>query len=279
MTEIVTRETLYNVETKLPTLSIIMVSYNQGSNIEQAILSVINQDYPYLEFIIIDGGSTDNTREIIDKYSSYIDLVISETDEGMYHARNKGIFLARGEYIGFLNTDDIFYPNALKDIGLKILENKNVDMIFGFTIGVNKYGEKMPRVLFGPNIDTNKAKYFKTMKTIPDQSTFYKRTVFPIIGIYDTSLKFGADTDLKCRIIKKGLSIIAFEKIIAAWRIYDEALTFRADLKNIRFKEAIKINNRYTQTLINYYNVRLLLYTYFVPLIKKILKYEKQNSL
>jgi len=278
MTEVYTNETKNNGYFKLPSISIIMVSYNQGSKIEQAILSVINQNYPNLEFIIIDGGSTDDTIEIIGKYKAYIKILISEPDKGMYHARNKGIFLCTGDYVGFLNTDDVFYPNALREIGMSILEKNNAEMIFGYTIGINRNGQELARVLFGQDIDTSKTNYFNSMKTIPDQSTFYKRSVFSIIGIYDTSLRFGADTDLKCRIIKNELSIIVLEKIIAGWRIYEDALTFRPDLKYVRFIEAIKINYRYSNRIFNYYTLRLLYYTFLLPPIKRLLKYQEKIS-
>lgn len=260
------------VKTKMPSISIIMVSYNQGKLIEQSILSVINQDYPNLDFIIIDGGSTDGTLDIIKKYGDKINTFHSEPDKGMYHARNKGIFVAKGDYIGFLNTDDIYFPNALKELGRKIVETDYADMIYGYTIGLSKEGEEMQKVFFGKDINTDKIVYFRTMKTIPDQSTFYKRSSLSFVGIYDTSLKFGADTDLKCRFIKKGLRICVLQQKIAGWRIYDEALTFRPGFKNERFKEAVRLNYHYTGNWISYYTIRLFLYNYIVPIIKRILK-------
>ena len=94
-------------------ISIITVVKNSLSTIEKTIRSVINQDYKNIEYIIIDGNSTDGTNKIIDKYKDKISLVIKENDNGIWDAMNKGINLAKGEVIGFLNADDLYCPNAL----------------------------------------------------------------------------------------------------------------------------------------------------------------------
>ncbi|MGB4659606.1 MAG: glycosyltransferase family 2 protein [Mobilitalea sp.] len=263
-------------DTIMPSISIVMVSYNQGKYIEESILSIINQKYYNLEFIIVDGGSTDETLEIIDKYSEHINILCTEPDKGMYHARNKGIFLAKNDYIGFLNTDDILYPNALHTISEKIRSSISADMIFGYTIGLDKEGKEIDKIIFGKDINYDSKAYFKTMKTIPDQSTFYKRSTLSYIGVYDTSLSFGADTDLKCRFIKNKLEIDFVPKIIAGWRIYNDSLTYRPDLKTKRFKEAIKVNYKYTRKIINYYTLRLFVYNYILPGIKILFRYKNK---
>jgi glycosyltransferase involved in cell wall biosynthesis len=248
-----------------------MVSYNQGEMIEESILSVLNQGYPNLELIIIDGKSSDNTICIIDKYRERIDLFISESDKGMYHARNKGILLATGDYVGFLNTDDLFFENALNNIGEFIVNNDYPDMIFGYTAFLSKDSAISPKVIFGKNVNITKKNYFRKMKTIPDQSTFYKKSSFSYVGLYDTTLFFGADTDLKCRYIYRGMNVKILHQIIAGWKIYDNTLTYRKDLKYKRFKEAIKVNHRYNHFYFNFYTIRLFVYIYIVPFIRKII--------
>lgn len=100
-----------------PTISIITVCYNAGSIIERTILSVISQDFTDYEYIIIDGGSSDDTLKIIDKYKNKISLIISEKDNGIYDAMNKGIKLAHGKWLNFMNAGDIFSnKNVLKDV-------------------------------------------------------------------------------------------------------------------------------------------------------------------
>ena len=99
-----------------PLISIITVVYNGEKYLEETIQSVINQTYDNVEYIIIDGGSTDGTVDIIKKYEDQIDYWVSEKDTGMYNALNKGFSCAQGDYLGWLNADDTLFPNAFKDI-------------------------------------------------------------------------------------------------------------------------------------------------------------------
>ncbi len=255
----------------LPIISIVMVSFNQSSMIENSILSVLSQSYANIEFIIVDGKSTDGSLRIIDKYASRIKVVVSESDNGMYHARNKGILLSSGDYIGFLNSDDLYYPDAISDIASFIIQENFPDMVFGYTIGLDREGNELKKVIFGRDVELNRRKYFRRMKTIPDQSCFYRRDSLAFIGMFDTTLRFSADTDLRCRFIVRAMKISIFPKIIAAWRIYEETLTFRPDLRTVRFKEAVMVNHRYTGYFLNYYNTRLFAYNYIVPVVKKLL--------
>jgi glycosyltransferase involved in cell wall biosynthesis len=102
---------------ELPRISIVTPSYNQGQFIERSILSVLNQNYPNTELIIIDGGSDDESLDILKKYDDYITFWVSEPDRGQSYAINKGIDRSTGELITWLNADDLFLPNALKGIG------------------------------------------------------------------------------------------------------------------------------------------------------------------
>ena len=117
-------------ETDLPAVTVVTVVYNDVHNIEKTLLSVISQQYPKLEYIVIDGGSTDGTVDTIKKYESHIDRWISEKDRGIYDAMNKGIDLASGEWINFMNAKDMFYNkttiyDVFKDAP------KDVDFIYG----------------------------------------------------------------------------------------------------------------------------------------------------
>ena len=111
-----------------PKVSIITPSYNRAGMIETAIQSVLSQNYPEVEHIIMDGGSTDGTLEVLKKYPHL--RVVSEPDQGMYDALNKGLNLAHGEIIGFLNTDDFYAPGVFAKIALQFSE-KTVDAVAG----------------------------------------------------------------------------------------------------------------------------------------------------
>jgi glycosyltransferase involved in cell wall biosynthesis len=115
----------------IPKISIITPSYNQGSFLEETILSVLNQTYQNIEYIVIDGGSSDDSVEILKKYNSQISYWISEKDCGQADAINKGLHIATGEYVGWLNSDDCLLPDATKTVVDIFLKKTNVDFIYG----------------------------------------------------------------------------------------------------------------------------------------------------
>jgi len=114
-----------------PKISIVTPSFNQGTYLEKTIRSVLLQGYPNLEYIIIDGGSTDQSVEIIKKYESWVDFWVSEEDRGQSHAINKGLEKATGELLGWLNSDDYFLPDALFKLARSYLEDSSVGAIYG----------------------------------------------------------------------------------------------------------------------------------------------------
>lgn len=123
----------------LPLVSVVTVAYNAISTIEQTILSVINQTYPNIEYIIIDGGSTDGTVDMIKKYSDKIAYWVSEPDSGIYNAMNKGIQVASGDWINFMNAGDTFYSNdTIEKIHFEHINNMAKKIVYGDTIGLKK---------------------------------------------------------------------------------------------------------------------------------------------
>ena len=115
-----------------PKISIVTPSFNQGKYIEQTILSVINQNYPNLEYIIIDGGSTDETVNIIKKYEPWITYWVSEPDRGQSHAINKGIEKCTGHIFNWLNSDDWYEPNTLFDVASGFNSDKSIQFVSGY---------------------------------------------------------------------------------------------------------------------------------------------------
>lgn len=131
-------------DSKLPKVSVITVVRNDKEHIESTIKSLFAQDYPNIEYIVIDGASTDGTLEILEKYISKIDYLISEPDNGIYDAMNKGISLSHGEYIGFLNSGDEYADSRVfSTIFMNLSERK--DIIYGDSIEVSEAGEKVIR--------------------------------------------------------------------------------------------------------------------------------------
>jgi glycosyltransferase involved in cell wall biosynthesis len=135
------RETPQNHGTDLPSVSVVTVVYNNAAHIEKTIQSIINQQYPRLEYIIIDGGSTDGTVDTIKKYAPRIDHLVSEKDRGVYDAMNKGIDLASGDYINFMNAGDLFYQSTTI---LDVFQSSpaDIDFIYGDVIMRGTDGDK-----------------------------------------------------------------------------------------------------------------------------------------
>lgn len=154
-----------------PKISVITVCYNAVKELEKTILSVINQTYNNLEYIIVDGGSTDGTIEIIKKYEYKITFWISEPDNGIYDAMNKGIRHANGEWINFMNAGDIFNDNQVLE---KIFANK-YDESISFLYSDNWYQTNKKKIY---------AKHNHKNLSILHQSSIYKRSLHDIHGIY-----------------------------------------------------------------------------------------------
>lgn len=179
-------------------ISIITVTYNSELYLEQTILSVINQTYKNYEFIIIDGGSTDNTISIIEKYKQYVTFWISENDKGIYDAMNKGITFASGDIIGFLNSDDIYYDNNILEI-ISSSFNDNIESIFGDIVYVNN---KDTNVLNRHYSSKNfKLKHFSYGHMPPHPSFYALKKVYDKIGFFKDDYKIAADFDYLVRVL------------------------------------------------------------------------------
>ena len=176
-----------------PKISIVTVTKNSEKYLEENIKSLSNQTFRNFEHIIIDGKSTDNTIAIIKKNSDKIDKWISEPDQGLYYAMNKGINISTGEIIGILNSDDIYFPNALEIVNNYFSSDNKLDFLFG-TVQKHKlmhgYFPKKIKWTFG----------FYTTHSV---GFFIKRSSQFKVGLYDTQYKFSSDYDLFYRLIVK----------------------------------------------------------------------------
>lgn len=172
---------------KLPTITVITVVYNRVHTIEQAISSVVNQTYPNLEYIIIDGGSTDGTVDIIKKYESKIAYWVSEKDDGIYDAMNKGVRVATGDYIEFLNSDDCFCSYDILDRVAHEMDD-GIDIL---SCGIYVVDEKyLLEWIVGNEFAIDKMNYCGGM--IPHPGMFTKKKLLEKYP-FDTTYKIAAD--------------------------------------------------------------------------------------
>lgn len=177
-------------------ISIITITYNSEKTLEDTIKSVAAQEYPELEYLIIDGGSKDHTLDIVKKYPNVVTKWISEPDKGISDAFNKGISMATGDIIGLINSDDILFKDALKKIGENY--NENVDIIYG------------DKIVVDPNIVSRSYQKALPLNTIQyclpfcHQSCFIRKSCYERFGLYSLNYKCCMDLDLILKMYKGG---------------------------------------------------------------------------
>lgn len=180
-------------------ITIITISYNSAATLEKTILSVAGQSYNDIEYIVIDGNSSDNTLEIIKKHEDKISKWISEPDKGLYDAMNKGIAMATGDLVGMLNSDDTFYSNTVMEELASFHVNNTIDA---------SVGNIMQHTAKGKVVRIYSSKYWTPEKLKigfmpPHPSIFLNRELFYSYGNYDLSFIIGADYELITRFFLK----------------------------------------------------------------------------
>ncbi len=207
---------------ELPLVSIIIPSYNQGEFIEDAILSIKNQDYPNIEHIIIDGQSTDNTLEVIKKYEGTYNMRwISESDSGPLEAFNKGLRKAQGEILGLSNADDLYLPWAVSVAVGRLMCYPEVELIYGDTLNMN-LETGLNRLAFFPRVDL--PFMIRKRGLVPTPAAFFRKSVLKKAGLFDENLRVGADYEYWIRVFQQ-CEVLKIEEVLAVDRFH---------LKNIR---------------------------------------------
>ncbi|HJQ13891.1 MAG TPA: glycosyltransferase family 2 protein [Anaerolineales bacterium] len=188
-----------NSISNLPKVSIITPSFNQGQFLEASIRSVLEQDYPNIEYIIVDGDSKDSSVEIIKKYADRLAWWVSEKDKGHADALNKGFSRATGEILAWLNSDDIYFRSAVSE-AVSILQSRpDVGMVYGDADLIDDAGATVGQ--FGSK-QTSYHQMLRGSVHIPQATTFFRADVWRKVGPFDLSLFFSFDYDLWVRIAK-----------------------------------------------------------------------------
>jgi len=201
-----------------PLVSIVTPSFNKGQYIEETIRSVLSQDYPAIEYIVIDGGSTDGTLSILEKYRGKITWV-SEPDKGQSDAINKGWRQAKGEIIAYLNADDTYTPGAVRTAVGYLLTHPDTGMVYGDGILTDEHGKILSTYKAG-NFSLRELVYCRD--NILQPAVFLRRTVYDRIGGIDETLHLAMDLDFW---IRTGLSfkVAYLPQTLATAKIYGEA--------------------------------------------------------
>ena len=228
---------------KLPKISVVTPSYNQGQFIEETILSVIGQGYPNLEYIIIDGGSTDATVEIIKKYEKHLSYWVTEKDNGQSHALNKGFTKATGDIFCWLNSDDLFLPSTLSYISTLFQDCNSHSIIFGNCIHFNELHESVST--YGSNVV--KAAKIHTLENydyIIQPSTFWTKETWGKVGSLRENLCYAFDWEWFLRAKRLSVSFTSVAKCFSLYRIHKDHKTSTGG--NKRQEEILTIYKEYS---------------------------------
>jgi glycosyltransferase involved in cell wall biosynthesis len=196
-----------------PKISIVTITYNSENTVEETIKSVISQEYPNLEYIIIDGASTDGTLDVVNKYSDRIAKIVSEPDKGISDAFNKGIKHATGEIIGIINSDDILLPGALDAVAAAYEDGVGVyrGNIFIWD------SESDTRIQACPSMKFPLHTYKK--RIVCHQGTFVAKSVYEKYGAFKTHFRFMMDVDLLIRLYEAGVKFKYIPTELAMFRL------------------------------------------------------------
>ncbi len=224
---------------KLPLVSIVTPSLNQGAFIEETILCIKNQCYSNIEHIIVDGGSTDNTLDIIKKYEGTYNMKwISEPDSGMYEAINKGIRKARGEILTYLNADDLYLHWTISVVVEYLNQHREVDLVYGDLINMNVETQRNT-LWFYPKFSLS---FLLKRGTLGQPTVFFRKSVVEKVGLFDESLKLVGDCEYWMRVGKQ-CKVSKIEEFLAIAR--DHPTTLREKRQQQLREELQSVRERY----------------------------------
>lgn len=250
-------------------ITIVTPSYNQGQFIEETILSVLNQTYKNIQYIVVDGGSIDQTMDVVNNYKDQIDIIIHEKDKGQTDAINKGFKLAKGELVGWINSDDILYVDCVEKIVKTYLEkrdgsiyyNRYNTMIDGKGGVLKNYEKNIPNrdYLLSINYD------------VIQQGSFYRRDLVEKVGYLNEKNHYCMDLDLWLRLLNHGPIYNVSNCSSAGFRMWEETKTSTGKEKFLRnIREVLILNGakHYSKSVRKTYWYELKVYLKYLLKIK-----------
>lgn len=206
----------------LPRVTIVTPSYNQGKFLEKAIRSVLEQQYPDLEYIIFDGASHDESVGILKKYQGHLAFWRSEPDKGQSHAIIKGFEKATGDIWGWLNSDDVLLPNALLSVGMFFQKHPEIDVVYGDSLSIDEYDRILRETR---SVSFNKNAFLTSSFSLHQASIFWRRTIYLKSKGVNIDDHLTMDRDLWLELYQAGARFKYLPKPLACFRYYPDTKT------------------------------------------------------
>lgn len=252
-------------------VTIVTPSYNQGQFIGDTIESVLNQTYKNIQYIVIDGASTDNTMEVVERYRDKIDIVISERDKGQTDAINKGFKLAKGELVGWINSDDMLYPYCVEEIVKLYKQNPDGVIFYGSKIDV--VDSENNHLKFYVNKMESRERLLRKNYDVSQPGSFYRKDILEKVNYLDESIYYCMDLDLFLKLLNFGDIYSIDDKPLAKFRKWEETKTATGRskfIKNIRERLYFHGAKLYNKSILKTYYLQARFFC--ADIVKTLLK-------
>lgn len=217
-----------------PYVSVVTPSFNQAPFLADTIESVLAQTYPNIEYIVIDGGSTDGSIDIIRHYADHLAYWVSEPDRGQAHAINKGLAVARGEIIGWLNSDDVYLPDTVEAAAAVFADRSDVDAVYGRLARIDAAGQPIPTPTLPKDRLTFDRHHVIGECIVNQPGSFWRRSIMERVGLLNEDLRYALDYEYWTRMIAAGARFRRLDRVMAKFRLSADSKTVGQTAKMAR---------------------------------------------
>lgn len=224
---------------RIPKISVVTPSLNQGQFIEETIRSVLLQNYPRFEYTVMDGGSSDGTVSVIQRYAPWLTYWESKPDRGQSHAINEGLSRATGDILTYINSDDVYLPGAFSAVAATFLEHPETDFVYGMSVPVDVHGESVGYLLPARRYSRWRLLYLHNYLSQP--ATFWRREAWIDLGGFDESLHLVMDYDYWIRAAKANKAFKLLPQTLVRFRYHAAAKTVSAGRTSSQRRELCQV--------------------------------------